>query len=383
MKRTIFFAILAILCASPLLAQEPVPDSLDLVREVEAQNLRLLSERAARPVVVAQKRVARERFYLWYGHLTDGSWGPDANWYPDETDRLYLSVQGASGDRDIVWSEFCDDTLWSRPRPVSREAVSPGDELFPMRSPDGKRLYFSSNGLFGMGGYDIYEASLLPDGSWGRVRNLGLPFNSPGDDLLFCDTPDGRYSIFASNRACGPDEVVIYVLRQESPVYGPVTPEEAARLSKLDVTAPDGGYPFVRQSEGSLPKLAFEKPEEQYEMGLQLLGKEGALAKSNRLPDGLVYQVQLFVSGYTPTPKQLKGLSPVYSHQQKSGKKMYAAGAWRTFAEAEQGLRTVRRAGFSSAFVVAFNDGKPISLANARKKESEVKVITEEIRIVK
>ena len=56
---------------------------------------------------------------------------------------------------------------------------------------------------------------------------------------------------------------------------------------------------------------------------------------------------------------------------------------FRTFAEAEQAVSQVRKAGFSSAFVIAFDGGQPLSLSKAKQKESSVKVVTEEFKIVK
>lgn len=351
-------------------------------KAVEAENRKALSTLAARPVVVAEQRVPRKDFHLWLSHLSDGRWGSDENWYPAETTRLYLSRQGSGSDRDIVWSEPLD-TSWTAPKPVCADAVSSGNEIFPMLSPDGRRLYFASDGLFGMGGYDLYVASWDEQAqAWGDVRNLGLPFNSSADDLLFCDTPDGRFSLLVSNRACGKDSVVIYVLRQETPVYAPVSPDEANRLAALSVTAPDGGYRFVRGSAGRVPAIVFEAPEDTFDYTLHI-GGEGAFAPDNKLPGGLVYQIQLFVSSNQAGPSQLKGVSPVYVHPQRSGRKLYAAGLWRSYAEAEQALAAVRRAGFPSAFIIAFDGGSPLSLPAARKKESSVKVITEEVRIVR
>jgi hypothetical protein len=46
--------------------------------------------------------------------------------------------------------------------------------------------------------------------------NLGFPFSSPYDDFLFYNTPDGKYSIFASNRETSRDSVNIYVLAYDS-----------------------------------------------------------------------------------------------------------------------------------------------------------------------
>lgn len=388
MKRIFTTAAVALLFSLPLPAQTDggapaSADSIALRRKLEAQNYEVLSRYAAHPSVVAVKKVPRADFYLWIDGLGEGSWGTDGNWYPQQTERLYLSLPAEDGSRNIVWSQPVEPSLWSAPAPVSADAVSSGNEIFPMLSPDGKRLYFASDGLSGMGGYDLYVATRDPQtGTWGSVQNLGLPFNSPADDLFFCDTPDGRYSILVSDRSCGKDEVAIYVLRQETPVMTPAGPDRQAALAALTVNAPDPGYRFSKQSARSVPSIPFEEVEESFDYTFRI-GTEGAFAPDGKLPSGLCYQVQLFVSGNQIKISQLKGISPVYAHPQKSGRTAYAAGLFRTYAEAEEALRSIRKAGFPSAFVIAFEGGVSLPLAEARKKESSVKVVTEEVRIVK
>ena len=380
MKRSFLTLMTALMLTHLLQAQDtgsPVSQ-----RQLEADNYKVLTQYAARPVVVAQKRVPRQDFFLWYSHLEDRGWGSDQNWYPAETTELYLTRRTPAGDYEIVRSEPVDDTLWSVPEPVCEEAVSPGNEVFPMLSPDGRRLYFSSDGLFGMGGYDLYVATWNPERQvWGPVQNLGFPFNSQADDLLFCDTPDGRYSLLASNRSCGQDSMVIYVLRQETPIFAPVRAEEAGRLASLAITDPDSGYRFEKHGFGPVPKILFEEPVEVFDYAFSTTGP-GAFAEDNKLPSGLVYQIQLFVSGSKPSLRQIKGISPVYVHAQRSGKKLCAAGLFRTYAEAERALPAVRKL-FPTAFIIAFDNGQPLALSKARKKESSVTVVTEEVRIVK
>ena len=257
MKRPFLTLALAFLAILPLAAQEN-GDSLVLLRAVEKQNYAALSAYAADLTVVATKKVPRADFFLWLGHLREGDWGADGNWYPQETDVLYLSLPGTDSTLSVVWSHPLD-TAWSRPEVVCPEAASRGSEIFPMLSPDGRRLYFASDGLSGIGGYDLYLAHWdAGKKRWGGVQNLGFPYNSKGDDLLFCDTPDGRYSLLVSNRDCGSDEVVIYVLRQETPVFHAIKPEEAAARERLAVTAPDNGYPFEKRSLGTVPAIDFE-----------------------------------------------------------------------------------------------------------------------------
>jgi len=382
MKKAFLVLIAALSAAVPLFSQD-VPDSLTVVREVEAANRAALTAFAADVTVVDTRRVPRSDFQLWYGHLDDRGWAPDGNYYPAEVEKLFFARQGADGTFDIYCTQPTESDLWSAPVPFCEEAASPGNEIFPMLSPDGNRLYFSSDGLFGMGGYDLYEATWNPqEKRWGNVRNMGVPYNSPADDLLFCDTEDGRYSVFASNRDCGKDSVVIYVLRQENPVAVRVDAARQKTLSRLAVTAPDKGYPFVRRNPGKTPVIPFEEMVEPFDYTFQI-AETGAFAENNDLPSGLVYQIQLFVVSSKPSVNLLKGVRPVYAHPQRSGKTMYAAGVFRTYAEAEAALAAVKKAGHRNAILVAFEDGKNLPLSKARQKESSVKVITEEVHIVK
>lgn len=63
---------------------------------------------------------------------------------------------------------------------------------------DGKTLYFSSSREGGMGGRDLYSATLQSDGSWGNVKNLGAEINTKFDEDAPFIHPDGRTLYFSS-----------------------------------------------------------------------------------------------------------------------------------------------------------------------------------------
>ena len=102
------------------------------------------------------------------------------------------------GIRNILHSEW-QDTVWSAPALLNEHMTSASDEIYPMLSPDGSKMYFSSVGLYGVGGYDIYVSERDSDtGDWSMPVNMGFPYSSPADDFLFMNTPDGEYSLFSS-----------------------------------------------------------------------------------------------------------------------------------------------------------------------------------------
>ena len=83
------------------------------------------------------------------------------------------------------------------------EAINtPGDEVFPYMLTD-SIMYFSSDGHPGLGGLDLFKATLTPSGGW-LVENLGSPMNSEGDDFgITFATPGREAGYFSSNRGDG------------------------------------------------------------------------------------------------------------------------------------------------------------------------------------
>ena len=374
-----FLPILVLLISCQSFAQT---DSLSFRRAVEQENAATLRDFAANPIIVAQKTVSRKDFYLYYNHL---EWllVNDAIVAPvDDAEEFYFVQDG-----DIKFSSHMDSTLWSAPETPSELFERAGDEAFPNVSYNGRALYFSSRDLFGIGGYDIYRCERNPStGDLGEPQNLGYPFNSTADDLLFSETPDGRYIMFASNRSCGPNDITIYVARYENFTRFPAGEARIRELSQLkvsaDASASDRSFAFSKAGAPRRVDVSFMDPEPQFNFELSV-GKEGAFAEDNSLPDGICYQIQLFVTSSKVSVKQLKGLRPVYAHRQPSGKTLYAAGLFRTYSDAQSALLKVRKAGFQSAYIISYKDGKTIPVKAARTAEASITVLEEEVRIVK
>ncbi|MBK9283605.1 MAG: OmpA family protein [Sphingobacteriaceae bacterium] len=53
----------------------------------------------------------------------------------------------------------------------------------PYVTPDGQKLFFSSNRPGGLGGFDIWQANITKEGYIGEATNLGAPVNTSGDDV--------------------------------------------------------------------------------------------------------------------------------------------------------------------------------------------------------
>ncbi len=81
---------------------------------------------------------------------------------------------------------------------LGAEINTPGDELFPYVR-DSATLYFASNGHPGMGGLDLFKATLGDDGHW-TVENMGAPVNSMADDFGITFAGRAEKGFFSSNR---------------------------------------------------------------------------------------------------------------------------------------------------------------------------------------
>lgn len=105
---------------------------------------------------------------------------------------------------------------WGTPENLGSPVNSSKWESQPSISADGKTLYFVSNRPGGLGGMDIWVTQLAPNGEWTIPRNLGEPINTPFSEETPFIHPDGKTLYFTSNGHVGMGEKDIYVTRMDS-----------------------------------------------------------------------------------------------------------------------------------------------------------------------
>ena len=468
-----------------------------------AENGRAMSGFVDNPVVVARHRFSVSDFFLYYP-FRDSSWRSVPNqldsvaghpyskalYAPDGADVIYYSAVDSEGIRNICMTEK-KDTVWTTPALINEQMTSASDEIYPVLSPDGKTMYFASAGLYGVGGYDLYASEWNEEGAdWSAPVNLGFPYSSPADDFLYMNTPDGKFTIFASNRDCSKDSVYVYVLEYVSmPVRKAI--EDSAELEQLshlvplgdsadrnknvsaeipenldtrrymdkmaqvrairdtlavfesrlendrnlyvmssdaderilltnrilateaqipaiqdslgrasdelrkiemeflfngvvidpdtlmsaadrEVVGDDADYTFERMNMGGPLQMDILPPPVVFDYTFKVLD-EGQFALDNTLPQGVLYQIQIFTMGTQASVRNLRGLSPVFEQKTASGRYVYRVGVFRSYKDVLAKLNTVKRLGFKSAFIVAFNDGKEVTISKARALEAKEK----------
>jgi len=115
-------------------------------------------------------------------------------------------MPGGQGGKDLWYCKKKGDG-WEKPVNMGFDINTSGDEMFPYMRKDGT-LFFSSNGLAGFGGLDIYSAK-DKDGKWIVSRNESMQLNSSADDFSICFLNDST-GYFTSNRIGGKGADDIY-----------------------------------------------------------------------------------------------------------------------------------------------------------------------------
>lgn len=111
--------------------------------------------------------------------------------------------EGGYGGYDIYVS-YKKKGKWSDPVNLGPEVNSAYDEISPFITADGLTLYFSSNGLNSIGGFDVFKSAFdISTGVWSHPKNLLIGINSASDDTHYKIASDGQYAYFQSTRKSG------------------------------------------------------------------------------------------------------------------------------------------------------------------------------------
>ena len=151
-----------------------------------------------------------------------------------------------------------------------------------------------------------------------------------------------------------------------------IDPASLQKETEREVVGSESGFTFTRHRMGPAFSFPMLEPEPEFDYSFQVL-PEGRFALDNTLPEGLVYQIQLFSLSSKATVRNLKGLSPVFERRGSNGRYVYSAGLFRSYRDVLSNLNTVKKAGFRNAMIVAFLDGKPVSVSKARTLEKSIR----------
>lgn len=138
---------------------------------------------------------------------------------PDKSVLYFTSDRpGGFGGLDIYRCRRLPNGEWGKPQNLGSDINTQYDEETPMIHPDGRTLYFSSEGHNSMGQFDIFYSHSMADSTWSVPQNIGYPINTPDDDFFFVPTTTQNVAYYASSKykdnMGGSD---IYLIEYEEP----------------------------------------------------------------------------------------------------------------------------------------------------------------------
>lgn len=153
--------------------------------------------------------------------------------------RLYFCSNrpGGIGGVDIYYVNIIDGKIDPTVIHGGKHLNSAGDELFPTIR--GEEFYFSSNGMAGLGGLDIFRA-IWQKNEWNLPVNMGYPLNSHADDFgLVYSNPVTHKGFITSNRRGNDD---IYVFQKEEKII----PVDGVVLNRADMRRLPGVTVYIK-----------------------------------------------------------------------------------------------------------------------------------------
>jgi outer membrane protein OmpA-like peptidoglycan-associated protein len=151
------------------------------------------------------------------------------HFYNDSTIVFASKRKGGYGGYDLYVC-YQRNNYWSLPKNLGPNVNGPFDEVSPFVTNDGLVLYFSSNRLESMGGFDVFKTSFsTEDEQWTEPENLKIGINSASNDIYYRIAADGQSAYFSSDRKSGignQDLYKAYLKQQElgQLAYNPILP---------------------------------------------------------------------------------------------------------------------------------------------------------------
>lgn len=133
---------------------------------------------------------------------------------PDNNILLFVSDRkGGLGGQDIYLCKRLPTGDWAKAQNLGDSINTPYDEDGIFFHPDGKTIYFSSEGHKSIGGFDIFSSEYNEaTQTWSKPTNLGYPVNSTDDDVFFVTSADGKRGYYSSFQEKGFGEKDIYMI---------------------------------------------------------------------------------------------------------------------------------------------------------------------------
>ena len=145
------------------------------------------------------------------GQINTDQWESQPCLSPDKRDLYFASKRpGGYGGSDIYVSHLQLNGEWTSPENLGPQINTSGDEASPFIHADNQTFYFTSNGLQGYGGPDLFYCRKGPKGDWSVPENLGYPINTIYDEGTLFIAADAKTAYYTSDRTDSKGGLDIY-----------------------------------------------------------------------------------------------------------------------------------------------------------------------------
>jgi hypothetical protein len=305
----------------------------------------------------------------------------------DEKMMIFASdKEGSIGGMDLFISRKVDDK-WSAPENLGQFINTTGNEFFPFLDSE-NNLFFSSDGLPGYGGYDVFTCK-FNGVDWDKPKNLSDRINSKYDDIAFTiNKMDGKTALYTRRQKSGKVVMQLFrvILRQEVADHNLLTisyifngkPVATTSLITANTMKPIETEPAKAKPETEVIKKEEVKVPET-SVNLKKIPEKKSVTKSEAevkpteakvvitkptipIPveqkDVVIYKIQLLVNTSQKNKKEIiiNGKSYNLNEYFYLGANRYTIGEFSTLKPAIELQRTCRQSGYPQSFVVAFKN---------------------------
>jgi outer membrane protein OmpA-like peptidoglycan-associated protein len=195
-------------------------------------------------------------------------WDSQPSITSDAKTLFFASSRDSLTGIDIYKTTKDENGEWKKAVKLPPMINTNGNEKSPFMHSDSRTLYFSSDSLPGLGGFDIFKCQMDSNGNWTKPVNLGYPINTDADEVGFFVSLDGKTGYFASNKLNGGRngfDIYSFDLYQEArpnivyfqkgdlkendetPIAAQIEVKDAVtkKLTTIDVDSVTGEYAFV------------------------------------------------------------------------------------------------------------------------------------------
>lgn len=142
--------------------------------------------------------------------------------------------KGGIGKRDIWVTHLNDKKQWTIPTNLGNAINTPDDENAPFIHANGRTLFYSSNGLAGMGGFDIFITQKV-DTNWAPPTNIGYPINTVSDQVGLFIASSGENAYYTDDDTEKRNgRSLIYTFRVPDALQKAITPTRYAKGKVFD-----------------------------------------------------------------------------------------------------------------------------------------------------